>query len=1712
MAKQVENRVVEMEFKNKDFEKAVAVTLDSIDKLNKKLDSLNDVNTKGFEGITQAANKVDFSGLISGIENIENRFTTITGRIKTQLQDWVIEEIIKKPLQELERVADTVFSTIVDKGKSRAQNLAQAKFQLEALGLTWEQIYDDMSYAVDGTAYGLDEAAMAASQFSAANVKLGKDMRAALRGISGVAAMTGRSYGEIAQIFTTVAGKGKAMNGELARIEERGLGAKKAIADYINDTNAFGNGIKVTTDQIFDLASKSQISFEIFSKAMDTAFGEHATAANNLFTGALANTKAALGRIGERFATPIYEDIRQVLVHLIPVINDFKKSLDPIVNSVTKVTGGIRDLGIQVLDFIHSSFDPKTDKSIFEGTINSRDELIRFLNQVARLIDGIGNSINGGALSVFGEILRNAFENLINILSSVKGGIEDVFDPPTMGTVMNFIENIKKFTQYLKLNEKELDDVHRIIRGIASALDIVNKYASAVFEVFGKPLFQALGFAGDSLLDLLAWMGDLIYEFDQGLGSKVEIIVELSNWFTELKMKISDVTAELKDIFNAHFDTTKFGKLSDVATTFGDTIIFVFDCVAGAIIFAYDNLMKFISVLTGNTEFNAYLKSLADQNRVLTWISGTWEKIKTTLNDIISGNKKLTEALGLDKLAEKFKFLQPIIDTFKEHYKTIFEAKEVDIKSLPFIDQFIIGLKKAITELDFDDLFGMIGAGFYAYWAKKSIEIKSAIAKTFGNFVDTFQKLADGISVSLVKMTKETNAEKILKIAAAIALLAGSILLLGKMDAGELFQGISAIIGICVTLGILVKVLAKTLETTKKVDKETEELMDPGATRNTTTKSKGGKKGSAITRVTEKLTATLTETKETITETIKDISSVPALILSLGASIFLIGSAIAKIAKVSDGSGNVERVMAMLTITMAIMLFAVYKLAQLSSENEIDSDAINSIAKIFLMLGIAIRLIAGGIAALAIIEAFAPGSIWGPTLALILIITALTAAIFALTKFANLKENAAELTAAGAAMVMMGAAIALLTIPLVALSALSAAGAPLLPAVAIVGILMLEMAALIALFAIVSGRIINAAPGMLAGAAAMLIMAFAMNVMLAPIAAITALVAACKGTALSDAVNTIMILMAVMAAIALAFGVAGGIGNVAVIGGMIAGAAAMLIIAKALTALLVPLAGIMAMQKAGGFWEAFGGLAAGLGLLAAAALIAIPLAPGLQILMAVIGTFGAVVLAIAKSFFYAGNGVLALVTALSILQNINFDNMAIKIAQAAAAMIHGFRMAIVAGIPEIQQGFVALIAAGMGALTSSVGMISEACIVLLLDVITAIDNHAQEIGFHLGHALLDIVLYAIAGLVGSLSDFVAKLFGQEGNKISEWLMDRLLPDKSDSKTAGEKVFGWLTGSESKKAAGEAGEEIGEEAGANIYKGINSDKNRDGVISGFEGLLGSAAGEIDFSAIQDKMGEGGQISTESLIAGMQSPMDIKGGKAVAAENLADLFGTSYTDKLDEYVPKAHTKGFAITNAAVEGAAEGQNSNSPSKEAIKLGNYFVQGYVEGLDSDAPEKMMEEKAKTLIALFSTAQNEFKPNTFDPLSDTISNLATIASTDMDFQPTITPVLDLSNVNQGFASLDNLFSAQRSLQLASDAAAFNEAGRSLNLQIQNDNRNGMHNSINALGNKIDRLGDTLANRQVVLDSGELVGGITPKMDRSLGIRAIRVQRGGARA
>ena len=294
----IDNRIVNMLFKNEQFEKRANQTMDTLDKLEKKL-KLPD-SSDAFNSISKAMSSVNVSGIQNGLDRISDRFSNL-GIIGMT----VLQNLTNSAINLGKNIALAIPNQIIQGGKTRALNIEQAKFQLSGLGVAWEDIYDNIDKAVLGTAYGLDEAAKVASQLAASGVAYGdaqSDMAHALRGISGVAAMTNSSYEEIGSIFTTVAGQGKLMTMQLRQLESRGLNAAAKLGEVLGKSE----------EQIRDMVTKGKIDFLTFANAMDEAFGEHATKANETFTGAFSNMKAALSRIGADFATPILKTSRDV--------------------------------------------------------------------------------------------------------------------------------------------------------------------------------------------------------------------------------------------------------------------------------------------------------------------------------------------------------------------------------------------------------------------------------------------------------------------------------------------------------------------------------------------------------------------------------------------------------------------------------------------------------------------------------------------------------------------------------------------------------------------------------------------------------------------------------------------------------------------------------------------------------------------------------------------------------------------------------------------------------------------------------------------------------------------------------------------------------------------------------------------------------------------------------------------------------------------------------------------------------------------------------------------------------------------------------------------------------------------------------------------------------------------------------------------------------
>ena len=293
MSRTIDQKVVEMRFDNAQFEQNVQTSMGTLDDLKKSLNF--DGATRGLENVNQAVNNMSFDKMASGIEALQDRFSTL-GIIGMR----VIQNLTDAAMSFVNKGLNFVTEGIVQGGIRRAMNLENAHFQLQ--GLLKDEtkvtaVMKNVQDAVDGTAYGLDAAAKAASQFAASGLEAGDEMYRALRGIAGVAAMTNSDYESIADIFTTVAGNGRLMGMQLTQLSYRGLNAASILGQQLGKTEV----------EIREMVSKGQISFQTFADAMDSAFGEHAKKANETFTGSISNIKSALVRIGALCISPLIE-------------------------------------------------------------------------------------------------------------------------------------------------------------------------------------------------------------------------------------------------------------------------------------------------------------------------------------------------------------------------------------------------------------------------------------------------------------------------------------------------------------------------------------------------------------------------------------------------------------------------------------------------------------------------------------------------------------------------------------------------------------------------------------------------------------------------------------------------------------------------------------------------------------------------------------------------------------------------------------------------------------------------------------------------------------------------------------------------------------------------------------------------------------------------------------------------------------------------------------------------------------------------------------------------------------------------------------------------------------------------------------------------------------------------------------------------------------
>lgn len=710
MSEAIENRIVQMKFSNRAFEKGVANSLKSLYKLDEAMQFKN--AEKGARAIDNAMDQVSFKKIEDGIESLNDKFSML--RI---VAINVLSDLATTATRTVIGTMNAAFNQIKSGGLNRAMNLEHAKFQIEGLGKAWEDVGDDINYAVDGTAYGLDAAAVAASQLLASNVQVGDEMKAALRGISGVAAMTSSSYEEIANVFTAVAGQGKVMAINLNSLSARGINAAATLADAMGVTEA----------EVRDMVSEGKIDFNTFAKAMDDAYGEHAKDANKTFTGALSNMKAALSRIGADVETPGLENARDIFNALRESINAIHEAMMPLINDINNLQNHLTKVVVKAIS-------ARNLIDIWKGFYSVIKQLVKI-----------------------GKQFSMAFSNVFGKLNSKM--------------ILGITKSFEKFFKSFKLNGPALYNIYEIFFEFFTLLKNVGKYLSLIFSISFDKVLNKIGIAIKLITRALnGIMNGFLKAFNfKRVKSALEFLnmalYRLKKAFTINSKAMYPVYAMAFKIFAAI--RRIMVALSPLVKVLTKVLVKVLQIIFKTV----RNIIHYIYALTKSiSPINSILKSIgkiaiALANAVgdaiikLLNITNRRNNIEPMINMIKNGLKFISNSLGI-VTPLVVKFINSISKSKAASIGFTAISKSLDIMSAGF--EVLYNVANKVRQL-IKSVFSNLKTS-----VEKTTFFKS-LDESFGKLKDTFSNGADNITKLLKRFAKWIGEIDISKAANAIS-------------------------------------------------------------------------------------------------------------------------------------------------------------------------------------------------------------------------------------------------------------------------------------------------------------------------------------------------------------------------------------------------------------------------------------------------------------------------------------------------------------------------------------------------------------------------------------------------------------------------------------------------------------------------------------------------------------------------------------------------------------------------------------------------------------------------------------------------------------------------------------------------------------------------------------------------------------------------------
>ena len=516
-------------------------------KMNNELDS-----TKN-ENLTPVTNEM---------EKVGQSAIKVGDLIKANLASEAIIRVFDSIVGKIKNISSAIGGMVISGGIDRALNLENAKAKMSTFTESTEQldeIMNNVSDAVDGTAFSMDSAATVAAGLFAAGIKEGNDMTNSLKLVGDAAQVSGRSMEEIGSIFNKVAANGKLSGEELNQLSDSGIPVLQMLADSTGKS----------TEEVRELVSAGKIGFAEFSEAMEQGLGGAAQKSGETFTSSLANLKSSMSRIGAEIMTPLLEGIT-------PVMNTAKDMIKSMVKG-EDISGDMETMISQLETFandVANHLITMSDKYIpvISQILESLLQLIPQL--LPKLIPVITNLIQNIATLIFNN-LPLLLDTLIKVVSELAiqlGQLLPTLIPQIIDCIINIYDTILDNLDLLI--DAGIQLILALIEGLTNP-DTIEKLMDKIPEIIIK--------VSETIVRILPKIieagGRIIFALAQGLMTYCGKIGEpMTKIVNKIKDKIGNLGSKAlewgKDMIQGFIDGIKnmIGKIGDAAKTVANKI------------------------------------------------------------------------------------------------------------------------------------------------------------------------------------------------------------------------------------------------------------------------------------------------------------------------------------------------------------------------------------------------------------------------------------------------------------------------------------------------------------------------------------------------------------------------------------------------------------------------------------------------------------------------------------------------------------------------------------------------------------------------------------------------------------------------------------------------------------------------------------------------------------------------------------------------------------------------------------------------------------------------------------------------------------------------------------------------------------------------------------------------------------------------------------